>query len=86
MNSPEMLTDQKPAPWYFSKRFVVAMLVIFGPLALPLVWLSPKFSITWKIGTTVLAVVLTVLLWKTTTAMFQMLNERLKDIQAASVS
>lgn len=86
MTEPEKQDPvKKIVPWYLDTRFVMIMLFIFGPLALPLVWWSPKFSLNWKIGTTVLAVVLTILLGKTTEALFQMLNERLKDIQAASV-
>ena len=84
MSSPENPVTAKPVPWYLDNRFVFVMLFVFGPLALPLVWLSPKFSVTWKIVTTVLAVVITALLMKTSMEMFQFLNQRLKDIRDAS--
>ncbi len=70
--------------WYFEVRFVLLMLFVFGPFALPLVWLSPKFSIRWKIGATILAVILTVLLIKLTDEMLAFLNQRLRDIRDAS--
>ena len=73
----------KSAPWFLDKPFVFIMLFIFGPLALPLVWFSPRFSITWKIGTTILALVLTALLWQASVQMFGFLSSRLKDIRDA---
>ena len=85
MSDPEKPANARPVPWYFENRFVFLMLFIFGPFALPLVWLSPKFSVVWKIGATILAVVLTVLLAKATVAMFHMLMQRLKDIQSVSM-
>ncbi|OIO39015.1 MAG: hypothetical protein AUJ72_01605 [Candidatus Omnitrophica bacterium CG1_02_46_14] len=84
MNELEIPKPVKAVRWYFEKRFVFLMLFIFGPLALPLVWLSPKFSTQWKIVTTALAVILTVFLIKTTVQMFTFLTERLKEIQDAS--
>ena len=34
------------AEFYYAKAYVVAMLLLVGPLALPLLWQSPNFSIT----------------------------------------
>ena len=85
MSELERPVSAKPVRWYFNTKFVWLMLFIFGPFALPLVWFSPKFTRTWKIVVTILAVIITVLLWKTTAMMFKILNERLKDIQSASV-
>ena len=84
MSVPENPVNAKPVPWYFDNRFVCVMLFIFGPLALPLVWLSPKFSITWKVIVTILAIVLTALLAQATVVIYRTLIQRLKDIQAAS--
>lgn len=84
MSASEEPKNVKLVAWYFDSKFVLLMLFIFGPFALPLVWFSPKFSTTWKIGTTLLAVVIAILLGKVTAMMFHFLSERLKDIQAAS--
>ena len=46
-------------PWFLSRKFVLIMLTIFGPLALILVWMSPRFTMRWKIVTSVVTVVLT---------------------------
>jgi TM2 domain-containing membrane protein YozV len=32
------------AEFYYAKKYVVAMLLLVGPLALPLLWKSPNFS------------------------------------------
>lgn len=46
-----------PSPtdrWYHSVWFVLAMLfLVLGPLALPLLWGSPRFSRDAKIGLTI---------------------------------
>lgn len=84
MNTSEESKNAKSVAWYFETKFIMVMLFLFGPLALPLVWLSPKFSITWKISTTIFAVVIAILLGKVTVMMFHFLSERLKDIQATS--
>ncbi|WP_299141119.1 hypothetical protein [uncultured Vibrio sp.] len=31
-------------PWYYRAEFVLTLLFVIGPLALPLVWLSPALS------------------------------------------
>lgn len=50
-------------PWYFGKLFVIFMLLSIGPLALPLIWFHPKMSSKWKIGITVITLVITYLLY-----------------------
>ena len=37
-------TSGQPQEWYFRKSYVVAMLLLVGPLALPLLWRSPYFT------------------------------------------
>jgi hypothetical protein len=39
-------TAGQGAEFYYTKGFVVAMLLLVGPLALPLLWRSPNFSRT----------------------------------------
>jgi len=36
--------DGRPLDWYYRVSYVVAMLMLVGPLALPLLWRSPHFS------------------------------------------
>lgn len=37
-------TSGQPFDWYYRVPYVVAMLLLVGPLALPLLWRSPYFS------------------------------------------
>ena len=50
--------NQKP-PWLFRTSTIVVALLCVGPLALPLIWWRPRTSLAWKIGLTVLVLVLT---------------------------
>jgi len=36
--------EGRPLDWYYRVSYVVAMLMLVGPLALPLLWRSPHFS------------------------------------------
>jgi hypothetical protein len=47
---------RQPAEFYYRKAFVVSMLLLVGPLALPLLWKSAKFSRTARWLWTVLVV------------------------------
>lgn len=44
------------AEFYYAKAYVVAMLLLVGPLALPLLWQSPNFSSTARWVWTVIVV------------------------------
>lgn len=60
----EFLTkpDRPETKWYFTTTTVVIALLCLGPLALPLVWLNPRYKTGTKISITVLVLALTVLL------------------------
>ncbi|MDX1303636.1 hypothetical protein [Photobacterium sp.] len=45
--------------WYHKKSFVVLIIFIVGPFALPLVWMSPNITLKWKIVVTIGLTVLT---------------------------
>lgn len=53
-------------PWYFRTSFIVLMLASVGPLALPLIWWRPRTSRAWKVGLTLLVLVLSWLLYRAT--------------------
>ncbi|MBI3087839.1 MAG: hypothetical protein HYY91_03015 [Candidatus Omnitrophica bacterium] len=50
----------RPLDWYYRRPYVVAMLLLLGPVALPLLWRSPHFSAAarWTWTTVVLGAVL----------------------------
>jgi hypothetical protein len=54
-------TEMKPkVPWYFTTGTLVLTLFTVGPLALPLVWFHPKYSVTKKV---ILTIVILLLSW-----------------------
>jgi uncharacterized membrane protein YvbJ len=48
--------------WYFSTPGLVALLLVVGPLALPAVWLNPRFSILTKTIITIVVLFFTIIL------------------------
>ena len=50
----------RPKQWYFATGTVVLALLCLGPLALPLVWLNPRYKPMTRVLITALVLVLTV--------------------------
>ena len=46
----------QPSDWYYKAPYVIAMLFLVGPLALPLLWRSPYFSRLARWGWTALVI------------------------------
>jgi hypothetical protein len=44
--------------WYFKTSLIVTAFLCVGPLALPLVWLNPRFSQKTKIVVTIITIIL----------------------------
>ena len=51
-------STEKMTKWYFRKSFIIFAVCCLGPLALPLIWLRPETSRAWKIGLTIIILVL----------------------------
>ena len=71
-------------PWFLEKKAVWIGLIVVGPLALPLLWFSPKFSGGSKVWICVLTVALTVLTFKFSEAMLGVLEQRLSELKQLS--
>jgi hypothetical protein len=54
--SPKKKSDTK---WYFKTSAVVTAFLMAGPLALPLVWFHPEYSVATKVTVTVIVVAAT---------------------------
>jgi hypothetical protein len=56
-------TAKPPAPkkWYFTTVGLVIAVLFLGPLALPLVWLNPRYKATTKVVITLIVIAITVL-------------------------
>ena len=61
-------TAPRPRPpasgtrWYFRHGFILLAVLTVGPFALPLIWFRPKTAPAWKIGLTLLLLILSWLL------------------------
>jgi predicted nucleic acid-binding Zn ribbon protein len=55
----EMLERKEKQKWYFKTSTFITALLFVGPLALPLAWINPRFSLKTKIIISVVVGVLT---------------------------
>ena len=55
--------QEQTIKWYFRKSFIIIAVLCVGPLALPLIWWRPNTPRGWKIGLTVIILVLSWLLF-----------------------
>lgn len=67
-------SGEKP-PWYFGKAFIAFALCSVGPLALPLIWWRPQTALAWKVGLTVVVVLLSWFLYQATLASIESIQE-----------
>lgn len=51
--------ENKAQKWYFKTSIIVVAFLCVGPLALPLVWFNPRFSLRTKLIISVIAIALT---------------------------
>ncbi len=66
--------------WYFKTRTVVLAFLILGPLALPLLWVHPRYRKVAKVAWTVGIVVLTILTWLATVSSMKIINKYYSEI------
>ncbi len=66
--------------WYHSTGVIVLALLTLGPLALPLVWIHPRYSAINKVIVTVGVLMLTVMLSYATAMAYRNLMEQIKAL------
>jgi hypothetical protein len=76
----KLVTDKK-TEWYLRTSFIILALCCVGPLALPLVWLRPKTPLAWKVGITIVVLILSCLLLLVTIDSIRSIKEYFKLIQ-----
>jgi hypothetical protein len=57
---------EKNIPWYFRKSVIVIAVCTIGPFALPLIWWRPETTRGWKIGLTIVILIITWIFFKIT--------------------
>jgi len=66
----------RPKKWYFATGTIVLALLCLGPMALPLVWINPRFKILTRAIITVIVIVVTILcLYVTVYAYQNLINQ-----------
>ena len=77
----------KPPSWLESPVVVLpALFLLIGPLALPMLWRSRRFTRFWKIGLTIAVLLLTVaLVWYTVHAVNQALEPLVQELRCAGL-
>ena len=75
-------TGRKPRAkkWYFSTSSVVVALLCLGPIALPLVWLNPRYKPITRVAITVFVLVVTILCVYLMQVMYQQLLDQLQAL------
>ena len=64
--------------WYFKTSVIIIALCSVGPLALPLIWFRPQTARSWKIGLTIVTLILSWLLYLSTMKSIEVLREYYK--------
>ena len=67
--------------WYFKKSFIIIAVCCVGPLALPLIWWRPHTTRGWKIGLTIVILVLSLILFKLTLDSVRKITEYYKLLE-----
>jgi len=75
------LTAEK-LPWYFRTSFILIALLCVGPLALPLIWWRPKTALAWKIGITIVVLLLSWVLYLATMESIRALEEYFRLLES----
>jgi rRNA maturation protein Nop10 len=79
-STPSRFSEEK-MPWYFRKAFMFLAFLSIGPLALPLIWWRPQTSRAWKIGLTILTLVLSWILFQATMESIRIIKEYYKLLE-----
>ena len=82
LNRPVAEVINKPGDkgkkWYFSTSAVVVALLCLGPLALPLVWLNPRYSPVVKATVTVVVIAVTIVAMRLMADMYNNMMEQIR--------
>ncbi len=80
MNNPE-IRKQSEIKWHMRPVVVIMAILFVGPLALPLVWLSPAFRKSHKIVITIIIILLTVWLGIVSIRLYNILLQRITELR-----
>jgi hypothetical protein len=64
--------------WYYSNAVVVLALLSVGPIALPLVWVNPRYTLLVKLVVSVATIIVTIILSYAMAAMYRNLMNQIQ--------
>ena len=79
MNQGE--TD-KAIKWYYRPAMVIVAILALGPLALPIVWMSPALKMWHKVALTIVTLALVIWLVKATADIYKSVSQQMREMQA----
>jgi hypothetical protein len=79
--------DVKPQSkkWYYSTTAIVILILLVGPLALPVVWLNPRFKILTKIIITIIVIILTIFLIEEIFYIYQQILKQFEQVNSIEI-
>ena len=82
MSDPQPRTPASEVPWHLRPVGVLLLLfVVLGPLGLPFLWRSPRFTQTLKVVLTIAVIAYTGLLVEQTVAFMHAVQDQLNGIR-----
>ncbi len=78
---PDRAEEKPKIKWYLKPVAVVIAILIAGPFAIPLVWISPAFKGGQKIAITIVLVLLTIWMFNAAVQLCRILTAEMKDLQ-----
>jgi hypothetical protein len=79
--TPVRSTEDK-MPWYFRTSSIIIAFLAVGPFALPLIWWRPKTTLAWKLGLTIVILVISYLLFEATMESIRTIREYYKLLES----
>lgn len=79
MNESE---STKTIKWYYRPVMIIVAILVLGPLALPIVWMSPALKRRHKIALSIVTLALTAWLVRATVDIYQSVSKQMRDMQA----
>jgi len=70
-------TKSRPKKWYYNTGTIVLALLCLGPMALPLVWINPRYKIATRAIITVVVIVVTILCIYMSVSVYQRMIDQL---------
>jgi hypothetical protein len=81
--APDVPPDKETVKWYLRPAVIVIAIIGVGPFAIPMIWISPVFKRWHKITLTVLTIIFTLWVVKSSIELYRILLREMQNLQAA---